>query len=205
MRPNTEQRTVPAGFGCPDSPRCSVCMGHTHICSSRANDRFPPHKCAQRHAHREQEHSTQPVTRKHSRPRTHARVRGSKSPRSTVVRREPRRAHQHRKPCDKRAREVQFGATNRDRAMTLPIKSTKTAEWFRDQVGSPLMISRSCEFTVSSTVPSYLRRIFISRSYSVRIFVRIFIFRSYSAVSSAVSSYLQKIRHMFQETFFTDT
>ena len=45
----------------------------------------------------------------------------------TIHRSEPRRAHQHRKPCDKRAREVQFGTTNRDRAMTLPIKSTKTA------------------------------------------------------------------------------
>eukprot|EP00326_Haptolina_ericina_P005104 CAMPEP_0181206914 /NCGR_PEP_ID=MMETSP1096-20121128/21291_1 /TAXON_ID=156174 ORGANISM="Chrysochromulina ericina, Strain CCMP281" /NCGR_SAMPLE_ID=MMETSP1096 /ASSEMBLY_ACC=CAM_ASM_000453 /LENGTH=125 /DNA_ID=CAMNT_0023297849 /DNA_START=152 /DNA_END=530 /DNA_ORIENTATION=- len=52
-------RTVPLLMPA-DSPRCSVCMGHTHIGSSHANDRFPPHTCAQRHAQREQEHSTQP-------------------------------------------------------------------------------------------------------------------------------------------------
>ena len=44
-----------------------------------------------------------------------------------IHRREPRRAHQHRKPRDKRARQVQFGTTDRDRAMILPRKSTKTA------------------------------------------------------------------------------
>ena len=44
-----------------------------------------------------------------------------------IHRREPRQAHQHKKPSDKRARETQFGTTDRDRAMTLPIQSTKTA------------------------------------------------------------------------------
>jgi hypothetical protein len=58
------------------------------------------------------------------------------------------------------------------------------AEWFRDQVGSPLMMSRSCEFTVSSTVSSkllYLRR-----------YLRIFAVSSSpdrtASVSSTVSS-----------------
>ena len=42
-------------------------------------------------------------------------------PEPMIHRREPRRAHQHKKPSDKRAREAQFGATDRDRAMPLPI------------------------------------------------------------------------------------
>ena len=32
----------------------------------------------------------------------------------TIHRSEPRRAHQHWKPCDRRAREAQFGATDRN-------------------------------------------------------------------------------------------
>ena len=45
----------------------------------------------------------------------------------TIHRREPRRAHQHRNPWTKRAHQVLFGTADRDRAMILPMKSTKTA------------------------------------------------------------------------------
>jgi hypothetical protein len=86
MRPNTVPLVMPT-----DSPRGSVCMGHTHICSPRANDRFPPHKCAQRHAQREQEHSTQPGEAQQT-TNTCTRERLQEP---TIHRREPRRAHQH--------------------------------------------------------------------------------------------------------------
>ena len=45
----------------------------------------------------------------------------------TIHRSRPRRAHQHSKPCDKRAREAQFGATDQKGAMILLVTSTKTA------------------------------------------------------------------------------
>ena len=56
-----------------------------------------------------------------------ASVRGSKSLRSTVQSRGGHISTGNHATKHKQAREAQFGATDRDRAMTLPIKSTKTA------------------------------------------------------------------------------
>ena len=98
-------------------------VGHTHISSSRANDRFPLHKCVQRHAQRKQEHSTQPGSTA-----GHEHMHAWEAPRAHDP---PFRAEAGTSAlettCDRRAREAQFGATDRNGAMIMPIKSTKTA------------------------------------------------------------------------------
>ena len=97
---------------------------HTYRLLTRERSLPTPQMCAEACAARA---GAQHTTRKHGRPRTHARVRGSKSLHATIHRREPRRAHQHRNPWTKRAHQVLFGTADRDRAMILPMKSTKTA------------------------------------------------------------------------------
>ena len=122
-------RTVPLFLLVPRQParRGAAFAWDTHIKAPHArtiashptNVRRGMRSASRRTAHNQEAQQREQATT------THARVRGSKSPRSTV---ESRGGHiSTGSHATKQAREVQFGATNRDRAMTLPIKSTKTA------------------------------------------------------------------------------
>jgi hypothetical protein len=94
---------------------------HTYLLLTRERSLPTPQMCAKAWHMRSASRSTAHNQEAQQTTITCTRARGSKSPRSTVQSRGGHITHQHRKPCDKRAREAQFGATDRDRAMPLPI------------------------------------------------------------------------------------
>ena len=119
MRPNS------AAFGA-QTARGAAFARDTHIrhiCSSRANE-IASHPTNVRKGMRSVSRST--AHNQEARQATNTCTR-ERLQEPTIHRREPRRAHQQRKACDKRARQVKFGTIDRDRAMILPLKSTKTA------------------------------------------------------------------------------
>jgi hypothetical protein len=126
-------RTVP-----PLVPRqptaCSVCMGpwDTHISAPHARTiaSHPTNvRRGMRSASRITAHNQEAQQATNTCTRERLQERRAHDPLSTVVCREPRRAQSsaQKTPWTKRAHQVLFGTADRDRAMILPTKSTKTA------------------------------------------------------------------------------